>query len=123
MGAPGPHTVTFAALGPGVTFRTGPLRAETELTGPLAAALYVSASTADADLFVTLRVFLPGGAEVVFDGASDPAAPLAQGCLRLSRRHTDPARSTPWQPYHTHDRIEPAQPGRIYGVDIELWPT
>src|SRR5262249_61598578 len=40
-----------------------------------------------------------------------------------SRRHTDPARSAPGQRYHTHDRIEPAQPGRIYRVDVELWPT
>jgi hypothetical protein len=41
----------------------------------------------------------------------------------MSRRHTDPARSAPRQRYHTHDRIEPAQPGRIYRADIELWPT
>ena len=106
-----------------MTFRSGPLRAETELTGPLTAALYVSTSTADADIFVTLQAFLADGSEVVFDGASDPAAPLAQGCLRLSRRHTNPARSTPWQPHHTHDRIEPAQPGHPYRLDIELWPT
>jgi uncharacterized protein len=116
-------TVTFAALGEGVTFRSRPLATQTEVTGPLAASLNVSTSTTDADVFVTFRAFLAEGSEVVFDGASDPAAPLAQGCLRLSRRHTDPARSTPWQPYHTHDRIEPAQPGRIYRVDIELWPT
>jgi predicted acyl esterase len=103
---------TFAALGQGVTFRTGPLPAQTELTGPVAAALYMSSSTADADIFVTLQAFLADGSEVVFDGASDPAAPLAQGCLRLSHRHTDPARSARWQPFHTHDRIEPAQPGR-----------
>jgi len=66
---------------------------------------------------------LANGSAVVFDGASDPAAPLAWGCHRLSRRHTDPARSAPGQRYHTHDRIEPAQRGRIYRVDIELWPT
>jgi uncharacterized protein len=103
---------TFAALGQGVTFRTGPLSAQTELTGPVAAVLYVSSSTADADIFVTLQAFLADGGEVVFDGASEPAAPLAQGCLRLSHRHTDPARPARWQPFHTHDRIDPAQPGR-----------
>jgi uncharacterized protein len=79
--------------------------------------------TTDADLFATLRAFLPGGDEVVFDGASDHAAPLTQGCLRLSHRRTDPARSTPWQPFHPHDMAEPAQPGQIYRIDIELWPT
>jgi predicted acyl esterase len=66
---------------------------------------------------------LANGSAVVFDDATDPAAPLAQGCHRLSRRHTDPARSAPGQRHHTHDRIEPAQPGRIYRIDIELWPT
>jgi predicted acyl esterase len=106
-----------------VTFRSEPLRAETEITGPLAATLYAATSTTDADLFVTLRAFLPDGTEVVFDGASDPAAPLAQGCLRLSHRRTDPARSTPWQPFHPHDMAEPAQPGQTYRLDIELWPT
>ena len=38
---------------------------------------------------------LANGSAVVCDGASDPAAPRAQGCHRLSRRHTDPARSAP----------------------------
>jgi uncharacterized protein len=118
-----PGAVTFAALGPGVTFRSAPLPAETEITGPLAATLYVATSTTDADLFVTLQAFLPGGNEVVFDGASDPAAPLAQGCLRLSHRRTDPDRSAPWQPFHPHDTAEPARPGQTYRVDIELWPT
>jgi hypothetical protein len=52
-----------------------------------------------------------------------PRHPLAQGCLRLSHRRTDPARSTPWQPFHPHDTTEPARPGQAYRLDIELWPT
>jgi uncharacterized protein len=83
----------------------------------------MSTSTTDADLFTTLRAFGPGGDEVVFDGASDHAAPLAQGCLRLSHRRTDPARSTPWQPVRPHHRAEPARPGPVYPIDVELWPT
>ena len=115
-------TITFDALGPGVTFRTV-LEAETEITGPLAATLTVSTSTTDADIFATVQAFLADGSEIIFEGASEAAAPLAQGWLRLSHRRTDPARSRPYQPFHPHDRAEPADPGQPYEVDIEIWPT
>ncbi len=39
---------------------TPPLKAETEITGPVAAKLFVSSSTTDADLFLVLRVFSAG---------------------------------------------------------------
>src|SRR5438874_1417860 len=53
----GEAKVTFDALGEGVTFMTPPLHQETEITGPVAAKLFVSSSTGDADLFLVLRVF------------------------------------------------------------------
>ena len=115
-------TITFDALGPGATFRTV-LEAETEITGPLAATLTVSTSTTDADIFATVQAFLADGSEIIFEGASEAAAPLAQGWLRLSHRRTDPARSRPYQPFHPHDQAEPADPGQPYEVDIEIWPT
>ncbi len=114
---------TFDALGEGLTFVSRPLEAETEITGPVAARLYVSSSTADADLFLILRVFTPDLREVVFMGAIDPHTPVAQGWLRASHRALDPKRSTPWRPYHTHDTPQPLRPGQIIPLDIELWPT
>jgi uncharacterized protein len=114
---------TFDAAGDGVTFMAAPLARDTEITGPLAARLWVSSSTADADLFVVLRVFSPDLREVVFMGAIDPHTPVAQGWLRASHRRLDPALSTPWRPYHTHDRSEPLVPGEAVALDIELWPT
>lgn len=115
--------VTFDALGEGVTFSTPPLEVETELTGPVAAKLWVSSSTTDADLFLVLRVFDPDNDEVVFQGAIDPHTPVAQGWLRASHRALDSTLSTPWRPYHTHDRAEPLTPGEVYELDVELWPT
>jgi predicted acyl esterase len=115
--------VTYAGLGDGVTFSTPPLAQEMEITGPIAAKLFISSSTTDADLFLVVRVFDPQGREVVFQGALDPNTPIAQGWLRASHRRLDPERSLPYRPYHTHDRVEPLTPGTVYELDVEIWPT
>jgi len=117
------EAVTFDALGEELTFISRPLEAETEVTGPVAARLFVSSSTEDADLFLVLRVFTPDLREVVFMGAIDPHTPVAQGWLRASHRKLDPKLSTPYRPYHTHDERLPLRRGEIVALDIELWPT
>ncbi|HUF81387.1 MAG TPA: CocE/NonD family hydrolase, partial [Burkholderiales bacterium] len=76
--------VSFEALGDGVNFWSVPFEEDTEFTGPVAAKLYVSSSTADMDIFLTLRCFDPSGGEVTFVGANDPKAPVSQGWLRAS---------------------------------------
>jgi uncharacterized protein len=116
-------TVTYDALGEGATFMSPPLPHETEITGPLAARLHVSSTTADADLFLVLRVFTPDLREVTFMGAIDPHTPIAQGWLRASHRKLDPALSTAYRPYHTHDDVQPLVPGVPVALDVELWPT
>jgi uncharacterized protein len=122
---PVPHEAeaAYAASGDGVTFRTPPLERETEITGPLAAKLFVSSSTDDADLFLIVRVLSPQDEEIVFQGALDPHTPVAQGWLRASHRRLDPALSTAWRPYHAHQAEEPLRPGEVYEVDVEIWPT
>jgi predicted acyl esterase len=115
--------ITFDALGEGVSFVSAPLDHETEITGPLAARLFVSSSTSDADLFVVFRVFTPDLREVVFVGAIDPHTPIAQGWLRASHRKLDASLSTEYRPYHTHDESQPLEPGKAVALDIELWPT
>jgi uncharacterized protein len=114
--------VEYDALGDGVTFAIT-LDRETEITGPLAAKLFVSSSTADADLFLVVRVFDPSGKELTFFGSTDPNTPIANGWLRASHRRLDPGRSTPWQPWHPHDRVEPLTPGQVYECDVEILPT
>ncbi|MGB7541452.1 MAG: CocE/NonD family hydrolase [Burkholderiales bacterium] len=116
-------SVTYDALGDGVTFVSAPLEQVTEITGPLAAKLFVSSSTADADLFLVFRVFAPDMREVVFQGAIDPHTPIAQGWLRASHRKLDPKLSTEYRPYHSHDELQPLKPGEVVPLDIELWPT
>jgi predicted acyl esterase len=96
---------------------------DTEITGPLAAKLFVSSSTTDADMFLIFRVFTPDLREVTFVGAIDPHTPIAQGWLRASHRKLDPKLSTPFRPYHTHDEVQPLTPGQPVELDVELWPT
>jgi uncharacterized protein len=115
--------LTYSGLGDGVTFLTPPLREETEITGPIAAKLYVSSETTDADLFLIVRVFTPNMREVTFQGALDPRTPIAQGWLRASHRKLDPALTLPYRPYHTHDERQPLTPGHVYELDVEIWPT
>jgi uncharacterized protein len=116
-------SVSYDGLGEGVTFSTPPLDKAIEITGPSALKLWISSATADADIFAVLRVFDPQGKEVVFQGALDPHTPIAQGWLRASQRKLDKKLSKPYRPYHTHDRKEPLAPGKIYELDVEIWPT
>jgi predicted acyl esterase len=121
--ARGAATLSFEAMREGLTFLSAPLETETEITGPSALRLFVSSSTSDADLFVVLRAFAPDLKEVVFQGAIDPHTPIAQGWLRASHRKLDKRLSTPYRPYHTHDRKQPLKPGEVAELDIEIWPT
>ncbi len=118
-----PGRVRYDGLGDGVTFLTAPLAAATEITGPIAAKLFVSSETADADLFLVLRVFAPDMKEITFQGALDPHTPIAQGWLRASHRKLDPALTLRYRPYHTHDEKQPLAPGTVYELDVEIWPT
>jgi hypothetical protein len=115
--------VEYEALGKGVTFSMAPLEKTTEITGPLAARLFVSSSTKDADLFLIVRVFDPKGKELTFMGSTDPNTPIANGWLRVSHRRLDLKRSKPYRPYHPHDRVEPLTPSEVYECDVEILPT
>jgi uncharacterized protein len=116
-------SVEYDASGEGVTFWTPPFERDTEITGPMAAKLFVASSTTDVDLFLIVRVFDPKGREVTFMGSTDPNTPIANGWLRASQRRLDPKRSTPYRPYHPHDLGEPLKPNETYECDVEILPS
>ncbi|WP_408597951.1 CocE/NonD family hydrolase [Limnohabitans sp.] len=116
-------SVTYEAMGEGVTFSTPPLTEPMELTGPSALKLFLSSSTVDADVFAVLRVFDPQGVEVVFQGALDPHTPISLGWLRASHRKLDAARSLPYRPFHSHDEKQALVPGQVVELDVEIWAT
>jgi predicted acyl esterase len=116
-------TLSYETTGDGITFRTPPLNRSLEITGPVAAKLWLSSQTTDADVFLVLRVFDADGKEVAFVGSNDPRVPVGLGWLRASHRKLDLERSQPWRPWHTHDEAWPLIPGQPAELDIEVWPT
>jgi uncharacterized protein len=109
--------------GMGISLETAPLAADMEITGPLAAVLWVSSSTEDMDLFLTLRNFAPDGSEVMEIGQQGLPVPVAKGWLRVSHRELDPKLSRPYRPYHRHVRRLYLTPGEVVRIDVEIWPT
>jgi predicted acyl esterase len=116
-------TLSYNTAGSGLTFSTPPMTKSIEITGPVAAKLWVSSETTDADLFLALRVFDPDGKEITFIGSNDPRVPVGLGWLRASHRKLDPAKSLPHRPWHTHDEAWPLRPGEPVELNIEIWPT
>jgi predicted acyl esterase len=115
-------TLKYETTGDGLTFRTAPMVKSLEITGPVAAKLWVSSQTADADLFLALRMFDPDGKEITFIGSNDPRVPVGLGWLRASHRKLDPVKSLPYRPWHTHDEEWPLKSGEVVELDIEIWP-
>jgi predicted acyl esterase len=119
----GAARLDYDTTGDGLTFSTPPLAESLEITGPVAAKLFLSSATRDADVFVVLRLFDPGGKEVTYIGSNDPRVPVGLGWLRASQRKLDPARSLPYRPWHPHDEEWPLTPGEPVELDVEIWPT
>jgi uncharacterized protein len=104
-------------------FLTPPFTQETEITGPVAAKLWVSSST-------QRRRPVPGAAAVrsrrqggVVPRRQRSAHAYRLGWLRASHRKLDAELSLPYRPYHTHDEKQPLTPGEPVELDIEIWPT
>ena len=97
-----------------LTFLTPRMVEDTEICGPLVLNLY--ASTTDTEVLWFISFF-----EVDENGKEKKA--LTRGWLRGSQRRVDPVRSTPWQPYHPHNKREPLKPGEIYEFNIDIVPT
>jgi len=99
--------------------------ADTEITGYMKLRLWVEAQGADdMDLFVAIQKLDADGAPVGMTFyAFFENGPVALGWLRASHRVLDEARSTPWQPVHSHRVEERLEPGVPVPVDIEIWPS
>ena len=98
---------------------------KTELTGYMKLKLWVQAEGADdMDLFVAIEKIDRAGYIVPFPffGNHDDG-PAALGWLRVSHRELDEEKSTPYQPFHKHQRELKLIAGEIVPVEIEIWPS
>jgi uncharacterized protein len=109
--------------GMGISLDSAPMEEDTEITGPVAAVLFVSSSTEDMDLFLTIRNIDPTGNDVWEVGQQGQQVPVAKGWLRVSHRELDPNLSLPYRPYHRHRRRLYLEPGEVVKVEVEIWPT
>ena len=105
----------------GISLVTPPLAQDTEITGPLMAKLWVSSTTEDMDLLLTLRNIDPAGKDVLEVGQQGQPVPVAKGWLRVSHRELDPDLSLPYRPYHKHLRrlwLKPNEIVEVRGRDL-----
>jgi putative CocE/NonD family hydrolase len=108
----------------GVSFETAPMPEDTEVTGPLMLNLWVSSTSEDMDIFVTLRNISPDGQDVCEVGQHGQPIPcVTKGWLRASHRKLDKAKSLPCRPYHSHDERWWLKPNEPVECQIEIWPT
>ena len=108
----------------GVSFESGPMPEDTEITGPLMMNLWVSSTSEDMDIFVTLRNIGPDGKDVCEVGQHGQPIPcVTKGWLRASHRKLDNEKSLPYRPYHAHDERWWLEPNQPVECQIEIWPT
>ena len=114
----------------GISFISDPLTEDAVIAGFGKAQLWVSSTTDDLDLYVSVRVIDENDAQVDFTGFTtmgfpDRITPLTKGWLKASHRVLDPERSTDYSPKHTHRKADhaPLVPGEAVQVEVELNPN
>lgn len=114
----------------GVSFISEPLDEDMVLAGYGKARLWVSSTSEDMDLYLSLRVLDENGHEVDYAGPTTmgmnvPNYPLAKGWLKVSHRAIDTERSTTYTVKHTHRKADyaPLERDEIVPVEIEIIPN
>jgi uncharacterized protein len=93
-----------------VKYISPPMPEDLTVIGSTAFNFYASIDQDDTNWMVKLYDVAPGGAETR----------LGKGYLKASHRALDPAKSTPYAPYHKHTQIDPVVPGEINEYNISL---
>ena len=107
----------------GVSFITPPMLSDLEITGPIVCNLWVSSTSEDMDLMVTLRNIDPEGNDVNELGQQGQPVSLTKGWLRASHRKLDPKKSLPYRPYHAHNERLWLEPNVPVECQVEIIPT
>jgi uncharacterized protein len=114
----------------GISFVSDPLTEDMVMVGYMKAGLWVSSTSDDMDVFVSLRVIDEHDREIRYESLVppiDPASihPVGHGLLKVSHRTIDEARSTEHWPVHTHVEADyqPLDDGEIVAIEVGLNPS
>jgi putative CocE/NonD family hydrolase len=114
----------------GISFISDPMSEDMTLVGYMKAGLWVSSSSTDLDVHISLRVIDADDRELRYEAIvlpMDPnfAHPVGAGSLKVSHRRLDAARSTDYLPVHTHTEADyaPLDPGEIVEIEVGLAPS
>jgi putative CocE/NonD family hydrolase len=114
----------------GISFISDPVNEDMVFAGYGKAKLWVSSTSEDMDIYVSLRVLDETGREVDYAGPTTmgmnvPNFPLAKGWLKASHRKIDASRSTRYTVKHTHRKADyaPLERDEVVPVEIEIIPN
>ena len=114
----------------GVSFISEPMTEDMALVGYMKAGLWVSSTSSDVDVFVSLRVLDEHDREIRYEALVHPIDPVnphpvGHGMLKVSRRKLDESRSTPYWPVQSHAEADhaPLQAGEVVQVEVGLHPS
>ena len=118
-----PGSVSFKTRSRAAAF-TWTVREDVELTGPMAARLWLELyGCGDANLFVGVEKWRTGRF-VPFEGSYGYGRDrVATGWQRVSLRALDPELSQPWDPVPTCTDPQPLRAGEIVAVEVPLGPS
>ncbi len=114
----------------GVSFISEPMTEDMVLVGYMKAGLWVSSTSSDMDVYVSLRVLDAHDREIRYESLVppiDPANihPTGHGLLKVSHRTLDDERSTAYWPVPTHLKADyqPLGDGEVVYVEVGLNPS
>jgi uncharacterized protein len=114
----------------GVSFVSDPMPEDMVLAGYMKAGLWVSSTSSDMDVHVSLRVIDAQNREVryealVFPVDPDHIHPVGYGPLKVSHRKLDNGRATEHWPVHTHTAADyaPLEKGEVVAIELGLNPS
>ena len=114
----------------GVTFISEPVTEDMVLAGYMKARLWVSSTSTDMDVFVSLRVLDEHDREIRYESLVppiDPANihPVGHGLLKVSHRVLDDERTTEYWPVPSHTEADhrPREPGEVVPIEVGLYPS
>ncbi len=114
----------------GICFVSDPMPEDLVLAGYMKVGLWVSSTSKDMDVFISLRVIDDQDREIRYESVVLPIdpehiSPATHGVLKVSHRKLDEARTTEYLPVHTHAAADhaPLEKDEVVAIEVGLNPS